>query len=237
MGALHVLIALAKPCYLLLGLLIFLIPAERFPSRRSHRRFLLLFYGSALVALLGWSWLAAPFYVSFHPDPAVNTQQQLQFVLENPLRFLRVSVTDYWGNSASYRHMFIGTLGWLDIYLPRRLLELYAGLLLVAALVDGSNSLRLGARSRLLLYLILVAGLTAISLSLYAGWTPVGAATVEGIQGRYFIPLAPVALLALHNRTITTRLRPWHKAAAAIPVLALTWIITIHALLDRYYLP
>ena len=39
--------------------------------------------------------------------------------------------------------------------------------------------------------------LPAASVKSYLGWNAVGAALIHGVQGRYFTPLVPLALLAL----------------------------------------
>ena len=34
-------------------------------------------------------------------------------------------------------------------------------------------------------------------------WTPLGSPVVEGVQGRYFLPILPLGLLALRSRSVT----------------------------------
>jgi hypothetical protein len=73
----------------------------------------------------------------------------------------------------------------------------------------------------------------AVIASQYVIFTPYGADSVEGVQGRYFLPLVPVAALALGRprRDGPPRALPWLLAAWTVLVLALT----LRAVLRRYY--
>jgi uncharacterized membrane protein len=233
--ALFVLVTLAKTGYVLLGLLVLLIPADRFGGRRRQLVFLMMFFLIGGVAFAGWSHFANSAYVPFHPDKHTNIHEQLRLVLADPTGFVGIAVRAFVYQQEAYRYMFVGVLGWLDTYLPDWLLNAYALLLLLAAAFDGHAGLRMGLVRRAWMCAIGVAGLLGISLSLYCLWSAVGSPVLDSIQGRYFIPLAPVLLLILYNGAFSDRMKAWHKAAIVLPSLVLTWAITIHRLIDRYY--
>jgi hypothetical protein len=64
-----------------------------------------------------------------------------------------------------------------------------------------------------------------LALALYIAGTPLGAATISGLQGRYFIPLALPLLL------ISLRTRPDAGARAPLVVAALMTLANCAALL------
>jgi len=235
--ALFVLVTLAKSVYVLLGLLIFLISADSFGSRRRQLVFLAIFFAVGMVAFAGWSHLANSVYVPYNPNRHTDIHEQLRLVAANPIGFLKIVAHAFMYQQEAYRHMFVGVLGWLDTHLPNSLLDAYALLLLLAAAFDGHPDVRLGLVRRAWVCAIAVAGLLGVSLSLYCLWCAVGSPVLDSIQGRYFIPLAPVMLLGLYNMVLAGGVKPWHKAAIVVPSLVLTWAITIHRLLGRYYLP
>jgi len=74
-------------------------------------------------------------------------------------------------------------------------------------------------RNQAIAGIAVLASIFALFLVMYLSWANVGAELVQGIQGRYFIPLIPFIALAL------PRLRIPHAAAlrlvAAVPVLLL----------------
>ena len=46
-----------------------------------------------------------------------------------------------------------------------------------------------------------------IMAALFFSWTPLGSQEIEGIQGRYFLPVLPIVLLLLQNNIIYIRHR------------------------------
>jgi len=133
--------------------------------------------------------------------------------------------------------MFVGVLGWLDTYLPDWLLSAYALLLLLVAAFDGHVGLRLGLARRAWVSAIGVGGLFGVSLSLYCLWSAVGSPELDSIQGRYFIPLAPVLLLIFCNTTLSNVAGSRMKATFVLPSIVVTWIVVFDRLIERYYLP
>ena len=78
---------------------------------------------------------------------------------------------------------------------------------------------------------IALLGLFAV---LYISWTPLRNPVIEGVQGRYFIPIALFAALAMHRPPAGAAL-----SAAQRGVLALYSVVTLlivpYTLLQRYY--
>jgi uncharacterized membrane protein len=76
----------------------------------------------------------------------------------------------------------------------------------------------------------------AIFGALYLSYTPVGAAQVDGVQGRYFLPVLLVLPLMLVSAKAATPSRVRTLATAAVllfPVVSL--FLTERALTTRYY--
>lgn len=79
----------------------------------------------------------------------------------------------------------------------------------------------------------LLAAILLIFLLEYLSWTALGAGFVDGVQGRYFLPIAlflPCLLPALPAWACRTLLVP----VMAFPALSIA--ITVHSLVLRYYL-
>jgi hypothetical protein len=116
----------------------------------------------------------------------------------------------------------IGVLGRLDLPLPGWLYGLWAAALAGAVLGDMlAEERREGPRVQetLLILAIGVACLFATYLALYLTWTPVGAKRIEGVQGRYLLPLLPLLGLAL-PRVAVPRATALRVGCTAIVVLA-----------------
>ncbi len=76
----------------------------------------------------------------------------------------------------------------------------------------------------------------AVFLSIYLVWSAPGASFVEGVQGRYFLPLLPALALAMPNLgRWAAALRP-PALLAVLLLAAATPAVTLTTLVDRYYL-
>jgi uncharacterized membrane protein len=81
---------------------------------------------------------------------------------------------------------------------------------------------------------LMVASLSALAVvtMLYLTWTPLGGAAIEGIQGRYFFPLAPLVLMAFYVRR--RGVRKGGQLPLALYLLALLGY-TAYVLVRAYY--
>ena len=137
-----------------------------------------------------------------------------------------------WSQACPYCREAVGVLGWLDTTLP----NLYypsAGLVLLAAFFASRVPAPLDARRRMAAAGLVVAAVVAVFALQYLSWSPIGSGTIEGVQGRYFLPLVPFLGLALPHG----RLR---LPSGAMVILcfypALSIVITLRAIVFRYYL-
>ena len=191
-------IALCKPVYFLLPALILAIPRERFESRVAQLRVIVATAAMTLTGLLVSAWSAGSRYVAMRSDVVLDPSKQLHAVLHAPLHFLHIVATDLATHSARYVGQIIGNFGWLDA-------PLHPGVVVVIALafagitvLDGA--VPLGTRGRVVLALVLAGTVLIIDLSQYLIWTAVGADVLQGVQGRYFIPIVPLAMLLVHGK-------------------------------------
>jgi Predicted membrane protein (DUF2142) len=247
------LLAAAKGVYFLLDLLVFLVPpaaraesrSDREPRREprpaagapaaagpppgvaaARRAAAGLWVGGlgAAVAGAGISWWVTQRFATLGSlHPGVQPQAQLRGVLAAPLRFLGLAAADYVVHAPRYAAGFVGNFGWLDTPLPRPAIVVWGLLLLAAAATGGDPALTLAAWQRWLAAAAMGATLVLLSLSQYVTWTPLGAGFVDGLQGRYFLPLAPVAAILLYHRRFGMRLAArgsGSPVAAAAPAAA-----------------
>lgn len=102
-----------------------------------------------------------------------------------------------------YFRTLFGHFGWLDTAVPPSLLILVWAALLLAIVNDSRGPVRkVGGWLRLAIGAGIVIAVVGIMLALYIIWTPtkpdgVGSPIVIGVQGRYFIPFLPFAMMAV----------------------------------------
>lgn len=140
----------------------------------------------------------------------VNEHAQVAFIEHHPLRALATIGRDLGVHAWVYTHQMIGTLGWLTIPLPRTLIVAIIALLVVVAATAGP---RLTRAQRIAALTIAIASIVTVEVSEYISWTAVGANVVEGVQGRYFIPILPLLLIAISRPSTPPK---WLPALIAI---------------------
>jgi uncharacterized membrane protein len=182
---------------------------------------------SVLVAVGAWSAFVGAVVVTSPWDPTA----QAGLLLAHPLRLGTVVMNSLRAQTPAYTVQFIGQLGWLDTALPSWYIALAWAALAVtfAAAIDGV------AYRAWLPLLVAVGGALLIFVVQYFTWTAPGADFVGGVQGRYFIPLAATAVLAVPS---FRRLGPFVRVMAVAGIGALgvtTPFVIVQALVVRYY--
>jgi uncharacterized membrane protein len=225
-------LCLTKLVYVPFAGLVLLIPAVRFPGGRRGPVLALVAVVTAAAFALAMG-IAGTVDVPIRPGTPVDQDRQIQDALADPLRVVRIFAEDYLERGDRYMAQIVGQLGWLDINLPKPFLWVSLILLGLLVLLDTRQGLEVRPWQRVLLSGMVMATLALVSASQYALWTPYGADYVDGIQGRYFIPLAPAAAWLLHTRRFAAR-----------PVLldrALPWwslfscVFSVWLVVQRYY--
>jgi hypothetical protein len=188
-------LGLVKPGYWLVAALALWIPARRFPSRRERLRLLAAVAAAVLGPYLLWGALLTACGVTpIHPpaDPA----GQLDHLRAQPWELAAVLARTLAAGFGDYVESFVGVLGRLSVHLPAPL-WLGAPLALVAAALAEPKGGGPGPAGRVALAALFAAGALWVFALAYVSVNPPGARFVSGVQGRYLLPLAPLALLAI----------------------------------------
>jgi uncharacterized membrane protein len=168
------------------------------------------------------------------PSHTLDAGQQMHAVRDNPLRALGVVGNTVRHLGPSYfDHLF--TLGWVDTPIPPLLAYPYAVVLVFVALAGPSPVVPLRMRAAALAAVVACA--LVIFLALYVGLTAPGATIIFGVQGRYFVPFLPLALLLLSNRSRLLRIDPQRLLALAAAASVAEMIVSLGTMVARYYCP
>jgi uncharacterized membrane protein len=188
-----------------------------------------------LAAACFWGYLTRNL-IQFN-NPEVSPLQQIHHILSNPGAF---GTTLLWSWKIEYaihyvRSMF-GMLAWIHIHLPYWLLVCYLSLLFYLFLTDGPVNCTISIPLRMISLCAGFAGIFCIFFWLYCSYNPVGSHELRGVQGRYFIPLIPVVMLAL-TRSPTRKPIPEKLGLVLIVSGIMTaGMTTLIALFQRFYI-
>ncbi|MFF3568168.1 DUF2142 domain-containing protein [Nocardia jiangxiensis] len=192
---------LSKPTYVLLAMLVALIPARQYGFRRALRwvPWFFAILGAALFAV--WMKIAAPTTegMGLMRPPAqwysVRTGDQLHFILEHPVQFTQIFVHSTWLRDQHWFTQFFGELGFSYVEVPA--LSILACLLAFAVSAGIAERMPAAHLRTAIVALVIVASVAMIYVTLYMSFSPVGFYLLDGVQGRYFVPLAIVGLAVL----------------------------------------
>ncbi|MBQ6005386.1 MAG: DUF2142 domain-containing protein [Selenomonadaceae bacterium] len=232
---LSIMLACSKSVYGTILLLYFLIPRERVGLLKKF-----LSLGAAILALnlltsLIWTWLAVGMtgvelatIKQYLGVENVDAAAQKIFIAEHPAEFFAAIIHSLDTGKFYYLFGFMGTWGANgELFLPPIFYALYGLTLIFFALTNGLN-LKLNERG----LLIFAAAVSTFALFLYDYliWTPIGADYVKGVQGRYFIPIAPMIFGAL---SVLPTMR--HKNLIALTAGIFSGVATLSANFYAFY--
>jgi uncharacterized membrane protein len=206
------LLAPEKAIYSVIAFLVLFIPKERFPSSRDARVFKAVTI-VVLGAVLAFSQLASVMSMS-QSSASTSTSSDsvgtysISYFLAHPvstvmlfLRTIDIRLGEY------LMTMVTGPLGWLQgsLTVPIPLTYSFLFVLIYASLVSGTDDTVLPTKLRicLILFFLLAAGGAMLSMAL--AWTSEGSPIIEGVQGRYFLPVLPLLLIGLRSNSISVR--------------------------------
>lgn len=197
---LAVVISLYKIVYLPFCLLYFLIPKEQFGSRKRY--WVNVAAVMAAVAVFLGSWMMVSSRYLFQFNPGVDSGQQVHFVLTHPFSYIGVLIQTLVEKGTYYFDTMFGTLlGWLNVEVDRIILYVFAFVVVAALCRDYHKKEKSDCPFVWFSVVIIASTALLIFTSLYVEWTAVGAPLVEGVQGRYFIPLLlPLCLSVIGRR-------------------------------------
>lgn len=144
----------------------------------------------AIVSIIAWNFYA----LSGHDNGVTSSsgiQEKLLLVSQHPSAFvspLFETLSDKETLDFYYKS-FIGVLGWLDTPLQNYLYWLGGAFLLITGAFSSTNKAQLDLRDKLVLFATFVMSTLLIFLLLWASATPNGSMRIQGVQGRYFIPM------------------------------------------------
>lgn len=192
-------ISMLKIVYLPICLIAFLIPEEKFKNRKDKLVKIGILAFVVIVLNIIWLKISSSYLVEF--QPGVDSASQVQFVLYNPYSYLKVLFNTINYNFITYFNTMLGTnLGWLNIYLSSNYLFSYFLVIFIALLLD--KNIRVDSITKKIFGFIAFSVIILIFTSLYVQWTPFRNPAINGVQGRYFIPILLIILLVLKPNKI-----------------------------------
>ena len=195
-----VVVGLCKPAYFLTA----------FVARRRVIFPVLLCVGAATLIAFAYAHRAA---YQQRTDLPIAPASQLQCILAQPLRFASVIAKDALHHGWWYVEGAIA-----PVRLPL-VVTWFALLLLLAVGITSSAT-----ANRLLALGIFIATAVGVLLSQFLVWSAICGDVIEGVQGRYFLPVLPLLLVSMRGRI---RWRPSMMLVVAVACIMNVIVLSI----------
>lgn len=200
--------------YMPLCLLTMMIPVSRFKD--TKRKW--IFVGTMAAIAIASFLISTLSYVLYVASPEAQAEAGAYLagesygvagLLGNPMLFITLMLRTLFLSGDGYLETMLGMqLGWLNIFVSR--IAIYGFLLLMILCVLHVEKKKSGEAvdpeitvGQKIFYLVAFSfSIIMAFAAMFMSWTPQEANTIEGIQGRYFLPFLPSLLLIFRSKWI-----------------------------------
>lgn len=208
---LGIIICVIAPCkmfYFLIAGMLYLIPKEKYKSKKTYWMMNtgILVAGLAVLIIMRFQFLTS--HVG-GATPSAIEDATVNYSIATILGDIPHSISVLFNTAIIksefyYNSMWGNQLGSLQVYIPTFVITSFVLVLFTAGVCTTREERVIyepDAKFRLVnlgLSLLMFLGILA---ALWIGWTPVTYGVIEGVQGRYFLPFLPMIFLSMRNKT------------------------------------
>ncbi|MBP2045679.1 DUF2142 domain-containing protein [Methanobacterium aggregans] len=233
-------LTLSKTGYFLILLLLLIIPQENFGNKMRKIVVLLSTLLTAITITGLWDYLLK----IATPISTINQAQNntVTHILIDPIHFTNILINTITSNFTFYLNSFVGCFGWLNSPLPLFMVFGYLSVLILVSLLD-KNQLKIKTKQKIITMIPFSIISFLIFLAIYTTWGQISAYLIGGVQGRYFIPIAPMFFLIFYNnrekivlKGKKINLSPKNLPLFIIIILSIYLSFSIFQIVTRFYM-
>lgn len=198
-----IVVALSKIVYVPICLLLFILPKEKFNSKKNKYCIVTIIAGIAILLNLVWLMIASGYLNEV--NPGVDSAEQVKYILTHPISYCLI----LFRTIIVYFQTFIMCLcgEGLGCYnCQASPIFVYSCLIMYAILFlvnDDEDRKPFDIKTKLSFGTIFVIIVLLIYTSLYVAWVKVRKALIYGVQARYFLPVILLTAIVLDNKLLT----------------------------------
>ncbi len=187
-------LGLCKMFYLPMLLLVFIIDENVVSDKKRVLKIRLTVIAETLVMCVLWLYIASQSTLYIADE---KSGSNLEYILQKPFDYIIIIFRSCLSEGRTWiRQTFGGNLGWIAVNVFMPFIFIYIIILIYSALAE--NDL-MKNKDRLLIFICNIVIFLLVLTTEYIQWTTFRAETIDGVQGRYFLPLIPASFLALAN--------------------------------------
>lgn len=194
-------LSLCKFVYLPIVFLALLIPKEKFKDKKEKAIAVTLILLVAILLNLLWLYYGSQVLVMTNPE---GTTSKLSTILTNPVGYLQKVIFTFTNNFNNYfSSCFGGQLEWDEVVKMDIIPYIMFVLAIIATISENKLRNVFTKKQIIVIALIILAIAGLIFTSIFLQWTT-NANEINGVQGRYFIPILPLILFLLGSMKLDT---------------------------------
>jgi len=207
-----------------------MIPVNKFKSWKQKFSVFVVISSPIFIMVFAWNLL---FKGMIMPPLGVSTSAQISYILSNPLSLFAVFGNTLFNSSVDIISMFVGQVAFLNGILPSWLIYGYLLILILVALLENKE-IEIRLNQKIVPLFVFLSSSLLIFIVEYITFTPVGQNFIEGIHGRYFIPVAPLLFILFYNKRFNTEFKYLNLIIIIFTVISL--FIALFVLIKRFYI-
>ena len=206
LGGIAYVLASIKIVYLPIYILLLVFPVHKNMNLKTFVKKVSVIACIAIGVFLLFKIITPDFSQVIDARKADLSAEQMAFVVHHPIEYIKIFLSTLSERRQYYLSTTIGTFGLIDTNLHSVFLSLYMILLPIIGICEVSlDKIRVRVIDRIAVLVCVGSSIFGSFLALYLNWTSildgygVGASSITGVQGRYFIPVIPVIFLFFAN--------------------------------------
>lgn len=201
-------VSLCKIVYMPLIFLVCIIPKEKFTSKKSRIISLSCIIGIGMLCNFIWLIFGSMALLQSNTNTYMYGQEnatmlKITSLLNNPILYIQkifytigIKANDY------FLSLFGGQLEWSESVCMQITPYIVCGICILAAIAEEKTKMIFQKYQKRILLGIVIIITILIFTSLYIQWSDTKLAYIDGVQGRYFLPILPLILLLISSMKI-----------------------------------
>lgn len=220
---LFIVFAIKMP-YAIIGILYIFIPSSKF----KNMLWKFVYIVSALVIIYVFGNIISKissigYNSAMAADITTTNKSNVTYILNNPKALYGIAINTFKIKIQFYIDSIIGYFGYFSFKINTIFKYVYMGIF-GSLILTEENNMRLRDRIVLLLGILLIAA--GVFGALYFAWTPYAYSYVEGVQGRYFIPLLVPLVIVLAFKVKNIKLE-CTTVYSLITIISLNYLVLL----------
>lgn len=210
LAILSVWMAPCKIVYVFICGLIFAVPSSNKGRMKKDTLGKILVFSAGVIAVLIQRMSSISSIVTAEQGVTVAKQGvegfTLSYILSNPKQSIGIIFNTIFAQDEFLFGTTIGnSLGWFQVHISWVIIFGFVLLLCCSVISDYENKQCMSRKMKCLISGVSFIIIVAIAMSMWLDATPQSFTYIEGMQGRYFLPILPMLMLMLKNNTIVVQ--------------------------------